>query len=126
MLTITSVAPPLSYLKFIGGPVISGNSPTFTATNSGAGTIKLYTTTNLATPFNDWTPIWTNAVTANGTFTTNLLNAVTPPAPQQFYRLTGNWSVKSGFAGRRQSLCRRPFFIENAPNKWPSLSNGGW
>ena len=73
----------------IGSPVISGSSLTFSATNSGAGTIKLYTSTNIATPLNLWTPIWTNAVTANGAFTTNLLNAVTPSDPQ-FYLLIGN------------------------------------
>ena len=34
-------------------------------------------------------PIWTNVLTGNGSFTTNLSNAVNPALKQQFY-LLGN------------------------------------
>jgi len=83
------VAPPLSGLKFTTGPTISGTTLTISATNSGAGTVYLLTSTNLTSPINTWTPIWTNILTGSGSFTTNLLNAVNPALKQEFY-LLGN------------------------------------
>ena len=79
----------LSGLKFTASPVISGTSLTISATNTGAGTVYLLTSTNVAAPLNTWTPIWTNVLSGNGSFTTNLLNAVNPALNQQFY-LLGN------------------------------------
>ena len=80
---------PLSALKFTANPVISGTSLTISATNTGADTVYLLTSTNVAAPRNTWTPIWTNVLTGDGSFTTNLLNAVNPAQNQQFY-LLGN------------------------------------
>ena len=79
----------LSGLKFTANPVISGTSLTISATNTGAGTVYLLTSTNVAAPLNTWTPIWTNVLNGNGSFTTNLPNAVNPALNQQFY-LLGN------------------------------------
>jgi autotransporter-associated beta strand protein len=81
-------APPLSGLKFTAAPVISGTSLTISATNSGAGTVYLLTTTNLTKPISTWTPIWTNVLSGSGSFSTNLLNAVNPSFKQQFYLLS--------------------------------------
>jgi autotransporter-associated beta strand protein len=79
---------PLSYLKFTSSPVISGTSLTISATNSGAGSIYLLTTTNLTTPISLWTPIWTNVLSGSGSFSTNLLNVVNPAFKQEFYLLS--------------------------------------
>jgi autotransporter-associated beta strand protein len=87
-LRVASASAPLSWLAFTAGPVISGTSLTISGTNSGAGTVYLLTSTNLAAPLNTWTPIWTNVLTATGTFTTNLLNTVNPALKQQFYLLS--------------------------------------
>jgi autotransporter-associated beta strand protein len=81
-------AAPLSSLKFIAAPVISGTSLTISATNFGAGAVYLLTSTNLMTPISLWTPIWTNVLSGSGSFSTNLLNAVNPAARQQFYLLS--------------------------------------
>jgi hypothetical protein len=79
----------LSALNFTASPVISGTSLTISATNTGAGTVYLLTSTNVAAPRNTWTPIWNNVLIGNGSFTTNVSNAVNPALNQQFY-LLGN------------------------------------
>jgi len=88
VLGVVSAAAPLSGLKFTGSPVISGTSLTISATNSGAGTVYLLASTNVAAPINTWTPIWTNTLTGSGSFTTNILNAVNPAQSQRFYILS--------------------------------------
>ena len=88
VLGVVSAAAPLSGLKFTASPVISGTSLNISATNSGAGTVYLLTSTNVAAPLNTWTPIWTNALTGSGSFTTNLSNAVNPGQSQRFYILS--------------------------------------
>ena len=75
-------------LAFTASPVVSGTSLTISGTNSGAGTFYVLTTTNLTAPISTWTPIWTNASSGSGSFTTNLLNAVNPALNQQFYLLS--------------------------------------
>jgi autotransporter-associated beta strand protein len=85
------VAPPaatLSGLQFIGSPMISGTSLTISATNTGAGTVYLLTSTNVAAPISTWTPIWTNVLNGSGSFTTNLSDAVNPALNHQFYLLS--------------------------------------
>jgi len=88
VLSVVTAAAPLSGLKFTAGPVISGTSLTISATNTGAGTVYLLTSTNVAAPISTWTPIWTNVLGGSGSFTTNLLNAVNPAFNQQFYILS--------------------------------------
>ena len=78
---------PLSALNFTANPVVAGTSLTISATNTGAGTVYLLTSTNVAAPRNTWTPIWTNILSGSSSFTTNLCNAVNPALNQQFYRL---------------------------------------
>ena len=89
VLRVVAAAGPLTALKFTANPVISGTSLTISATNTGADTIYLLTSTNVAAPRNTWKPIWTNVLTGNGSLTTNLLNVVSPARHQQFY-LLGN------------------------------------
>jgi hypothetical protein len=43
--------------------------------------------TNLTQPLNQWKPVATNTLSANGNFSFTATNAVTPAAPQQFYIL---------------------------------------
>lgn len=78
----------LTGLAFTGSPVISGTTLTISATNAGAGTVYLLTTTNLLAPVSTWTPVWTNVLSGSGSFITNLLNAVNPAFNQQFYLLS--------------------------------------
>ena len=85
---LSVVAAPLSGLKFTASPVISGTSLKISATYSGAGTVYLLTSTNLAASLNTWTPVWTNVLSGGGSFTTNLPNAVNPASKQQFYILS--------------------------------------
>ena len=87
-LRVASASASLSGLAFTAGPVISGTTLTISATNTGAGTVYLLTSTNAAAPVNTWTPIWTNVLGGTGSFTTNLPNAVNPALNQQFYLLS--------------------------------------
>jgi autotransporter-associated beta strand protein len=90
VLTVTAVAATLSGLQFTAGPVIFGTTLTITATNAGAGTVYLLSSTNLTTPFLNWTPVWTNVLSGSGSWSTNLHGLVNPAAGQQFYRLSTN------------------------------------
>ena len=88
VLTVVSVAGPLSGLRFTAAPVISGTNLTITATNAGAGTVYLLTSTNLAASISTWTPVWTNVLSGSGSWSTNLHGDVNPAAKQQFYILS--------------------------------------
>ena len=81
------IPPVVTGLQFTAKPVISGTSLTISATNTGAGSIYLLTSTNIALPLSSWTPIWTNSTSGSGSFTTNLLNTVNPALGRQFYIL---------------------------------------
>ncbi|MGH8024196.1 MAG: autotransporter-associated beta strand repeat-containing protein [Limisphaerales bacterium] len=87
VITVVSGSASITGLKFTASPIVSGGSVTFSATNAGAGTVYMLTTTNLAPPVT-WTPIWTNVLSGSGGFTTNLSNAAKPGAKQQFYILS--------------------------------------
>ena len=84
-LRVATASAPLTSMAFTAGPVISGTSLMISATNTGAGTVYLLTSTNVAAPINTWTPIWTNVLSGSGSFATNLSNAVNPALNQQFY-----------------------------------------
>ena len=59
-----------------------------TGTNGLAtGTYHLLTSTNLALALNQWSPVATNFLTANGNFSFTATNAVNPQSAQQFYML---------------------------------------
>jgi autotransporter-associated beta strand protein len=87
-LVVQSLSAPLSGLKFTVAPVISGTTLTISGTNTGAGTVYLLTSTNVAAPFSTWTPIWTNVLSGSGSFSTNLSNAVNPGLAQEFFLLS--------------------------------------
>jgi hypothetical protein len=58
----------------------------FSGTNGPAnGTYYVLTTTNLATPANNWVSLATNSFDGSGNF--SVTNAITPGRPQQFYRI---------------------------------------
>jgi len=68
--------------------VMSGTNLVVAATNGLAtGTYHLLTSTNMALPLNQWSPVATNFLAANGNFTFTATNAVNPQAAQQFYIL---------------------------------------
>jgi uncharacterized repeat protein (TIGR03803 family) len=83
--TNTSVAP--------ANPGISSVSRTganliLSSTNGQSGGIYyVLTTTNLALPLSQWTPVATNIPSASGNFSITLSNTVTPTVAQRFYIL---------------------------------------
>lgn len=50
------------------------------------GITVLLSSPNVATPLNQWTPVWTNGI-GNGTFSLTVTNLVNPGVRQQFFRL---------------------------------------
>jgi hypothetical protein len=87
--SVTVVAPAaVTAVQFTAKPVISGTSLTISGTNTGAGTIYLLTSTNVASHLSTWTPIWTNTLSGSSSFTTNLSNAVNPAQNHNFYILS--------------------------------------
>jgi autotransporter-associated beta strand protein len=88
MLSVVTASASIAGLKFVSSLAISGTTLSFSATNSGAGTYYLLTSTNLLTPVSAWTPIWTNTVGASGIVTTNLAGAVHSGSKKQFYILS--------------------------------------
>jgi len=87
--SVTVVAPSaVTAVQFTAKPVISGTSLTISGTNTGAGTIYLLTSTNVASHLSTWTPIWTNTLSGSSSFTTNLSNAVNPAQNHNFYILS--------------------------------------
>lgn len=72
----------------ISGIQLSGANLVINGLNGLSGeTEHVLTSTNLALPLNQWTPISTNVLNANGDFTITVPNAVFPGAAQQFYIL---------------------------------------
>ncbi len=88
ILSVVTAPSAPTFLKFTGGPVISGTSLTISLTNTGGGTFYLLTSTNITAPLITWTPVWTNTVGGSGTLTTNILSAVNPALGRQFYILS--------------------------------------
>jgi alpha-tubulin suppressor-like RCC1 family protein len=72
----------------ITGLTLSRTNVILTGANGVSGEI-LYTlmTTNVTQPLNQWKPVATNTLSANGNFSFSATNAVIPDAPQQFYIL---------------------------------------
>jgi hypothetical protein len=67
---------------------LSGTNLVLSGTNGMAtGVYHLLASTNLALPLNQWSPVATNALTANGDFTITATNAVKPKSASQFYVL---------------------------------------
>ena len=67
--------------------VSAGSNLVFSGLNEfGGGSTVVFSSTNLAMPLNQWTPIWTNGV-VNGNFTFTVTNAVIQNLPQRFFRL---------------------------------------
>lgn len=65
-----------------------GTNLVLNATNGVANcSYTVLTSTNLALPLNQWTPLATNTLTQAGNFTFNLPNAIAPSASQQFFTL---------------------------------------
>lgn len=81
MISVAPINPPE-----LGSVKVSGNALIFRGTGGvPAGDYYLVGTTNLATPFTNWTRLITNQFDARGDF--NFTNQIDPDWPQGFYRL---------------------------------------
>jgi alpha-tubulin suppressor-like RCC1 family protein len=80
------IIPPLQFVV-TNFAISAGTNLVFNGLNefSGGSAIVL-SSTNMATPLNQWTPVWTNDL-GGGSFTLTATNIVNPSFPQQFYRL---------------------------------------
>ncbi|MGH7952119.1 MAG: hypothetical protein ACREFE_09400, partial [Limisphaerales bacterium] len=79
-LTVGAPQPRIVSISLSGGDlVISGTN------GSSSGTYYVLTSTNVALPLNQWTPILTNTFDSGGNF--SVTNSVTGSSPQQFYLL---------------------------------------
>jgi len=70
---------------------LAGTNLVIGAANGMADTTcTVMTSTNLALPVSQWTPVATNVLSSSGSFTITATNAVSPGAPQQFYILSAH------------------------------------
>lgn len=70
----------------IGSTKVSGGNLIFSGTGGTAlGTYYVLTSTNVATPLANWTPLSTNAFDSSGNF--SVTNTINPGNPRQFYLL---------------------------------------
>ncbi len=66
--------------------IMSGNNLIFSGTNGVTnGGFSVLTSTNVAIPLIDWEVLLTNNFSSDGTF--HVTNAISPDAPQRFYRI---------------------------------------
>ena len=78
---ITISSPPA-----ITGISLSGSNLVIAGSNGFSGiTYYVLTSTNLALPRSQWTPVATNVWSANGNFSLTVSNGVNGSVPQQFY-----------------------------------------
>jgi hypothetical protein len=70
------------------GVSLSGTSLLLNGENGQAGaTYSVLMSTNLSRPMNQWTPVATNLINANGNFSFTLTNAMNINSPQRFFIL---------------------------------------
>lgn len=77
-----------SLVPFLMSSSLAGTNLVLNAAKGVAGeTYCVLTSTNLATPLSQWSPIASNLLTANGFFTIVATNAVSSKTPHQYYIL---------------------------------------
>ena len=77
-------------LPFLTSSSVAGTNLILNVAKGVAGkTYYVLTSTNLATPLSQWSPIASNVLTANGLFTIIATNAVSSKTPHQYYILRG-------------------------------------
>lgn len=80
------IIPPLQFVV-TNLAVSAGTNLVFKGLNEfGIGSTVVFSSTNVALPLNQWTPVWTNGL-GGGNFSFTVTNAVNPAFPQRFYRL---------------------------------------
>lgn len=80
------IIPPLQFVV-TNLAVSAGTNLVFNGLNEfGGGSTVVLSSTNVATPLNQWTPVWTNGL-GSGNFNFTATNVVNPVFPQRFYRL---------------------------------------
>jgi hypothetical protein len=85
---ISVVAVPPSALPNITGISLSGTNLVFNGSSGFSGTTcYLLMSTSLTQPFNQWTPVATNVLDADGNFSFTATNAVKLNVSKQFYIL---------------------------------------
>jgi uncharacterized repeat protein (TIGR03803 family) len=78
----------LAVLPTITSLNLAGTNAVMTAVNGVAGqAYSVWSSTNMALPFNQWIPVATNTLVGGGAFSITATNAVDPAAGQQFYIL---------------------------------------
>jgi hypothetical protein len=70
-----------------GGIQLSGANLVFNGSGASGGTYHLMSSTNLALPFSQWTPVATNVLGTNVNFSITLTNAAASGLPQCYYIL---------------------------------------
>jgi PKD repeat protein len=76
----------ISPSSVVSGISLSGTNLVINGINGVSGlTYYVLTSTNLALPLSQWTPVATNVWSANGSFNLTVTNTVNPGVPQQFY-----------------------------------------
>jgi uncharacterized repeat protein (TIGR03803 family) len=83
--TVFALTLPLQPAPAINGLILSGNNLVINAVGHGAGIYETLMSTNALLPFNQWTPVATNILSASGGF--ELTNPIDPNLPQCFYVL---------------------------------------
>ena len=71
----------------ISGLSVAGTNLVLNATNGFAGTYYVLMSANPALPLSQWTPVATNALSANGDFTITVTNTVSGNVLQRYYIL---------------------------------------
>ena len=90
---LTATAKKVRYFSVTGVPVIvgitlAGTNVVFNGTNGYVGgTYYVLTSTNVALPLSQWSPISTNGLSAPGNFSITATNGLIPNAQRQFYIL---------------------------------------
>ncbi|HLZ55083.1 MAG TPA: hypothetical protein VKS19_11435 [Verrucomicrobiae bacterium] len=80
------IIPPLQFVV-TNLAVSAGTNLVFNGLNEfGIGSTIVLSSTNVATPLNQWTPVWTNGL-GGGNFSFTATNLVNPIFPQRFFRL---------------------------------------
>jgi hypothetical protein len=84
-LRVTNTPPVVATPPVIGGVRLSSGNIVISGTSADSGNYVVLTSTNVALPLPQWTPLVTNAFDGGGNF--SFTNAITPGAPQLFYLL---------------------------------------
>jgi hypothetical protein len=99
LLVVNSLPATAKKIRYFSGPTsrpppglvgirLSGTNVVLNATNGfTGGTYYVLTSTNLATPLSQWSPVFTNVLSASGSFSLTASNTFTVGSSRRFYLL---------------------------------------